>query len=269
MNYTWLKVGGKAKLFKAENLDELIHFSRYNAFFILGAGSNILAGDRIESIILKLGRNFNYLSYEDGKIIAGAAALQSNLAKLALENSIGGFEFFSTIPGTIGGAVAMNAGSYNCETKDLVTSATFIADNGEIITLSKEEIGFQYRSNSLPSHYICIEVIFDATNVVPRDSIKSIMLEMIRKKQESQPIFSKTAGSIFKNPVGYKAWELIEKAGFRGFSIGKAQISEQHCNFVINHGCESSENLIDLCRTVKDGVREKLGITLDFEMRFL
>jgi UDP-N-acetylmuramate dehydrogenase len=267
-NLTWLKVGGAAKLFKPESINELIEFKKHNDFFVLGAGSNIIAGEDIKKTILRLGRNFNYVRLEKDKVISGAATLDTTLAKFALDNNIKNFEFLSVIPGTIGGGLAMNAGAYGDDISKILDSAKVINEYGEVLTLSNEEIGFKYRGNNLPDGNIFIEATF---NVEYGNSteIKSKMNEMIKNKQASQPIQTKTCGSIFKNPPGKSAWQLIDQAGFRGFKIGKAEISSKHCNFLINNGCETSQELEELCNEVKTAVEKKFNIKLEYELIFI
>lgn len=266
---TWLKVGGTAKLFKPENAVEIIEFRKYNSdFFVLGAGSNIIASEDIKKTIIRLGRNFNYIRLENGKIMAGAATLDSTLAKFALDNGIKNLEFLGVIPGTVGGAVAMNAGAYGCEISQVLDSIKAVNENGEIIILRNDEIGFKYRGNNLSENLIFIEASFNV-EYGDQAEIKNKMNEMLRKKQESQPTQAKTCGSIFKNPPGQSAWKLIDQAGFRGFKVGNAEISSKHCNFLINNGCETSRELEEICDTVRNAVEKKFNIKLEYELIFI
>ena len=264
-NLTWLGVGGSANIFKPENTKELCNFVKSKNFFTIGAGSNILAPEKIDKCILRLGRNFNYIKLENDQIVAGCAALDTSVARFALDNRISGFEFFSVIPGTVGGAIAMNAGAYGSQTSDVLKSIRAVNDNGEIIEIKSEQAGFQYRCNKLSKDLVFFEAIFEAKKG-QKDEIKGKMAQMIQKKQQSQPLNCKTCGSIFKNPHNKSAWQLIDSAGFRGFCVGKAQISEKHCNFLINNGCKTSEEIEELCYKVQEGVKKKHGITMEMEL---
>lgn len=265
--HTRLKVGGKARLFCAENMGELITVVKNYEFYLMGSGSYILAGDKIDRIILKQGRNFEKISYLNGKITVGAPVLKSTLAKFALQNEIGGFEFFAALPGTVGSAIKM--GTYASILSDLLDSATFVDENGEVLTLSSKEIGFTSGGNSLPDHYVCVEAIFNAEHSVPKEEIKLLTLEILRKRHEFHPSSSEAVCEIFRDPPGLSACELVEKAGFKGFSLENAKISEKNCNFLVNAGCKVAEPLIEVCYIVRNGVREKLGVTLEFAVVFI
>ncbi|QHD65287.1 FAD-binding protein [Neorickettsia findlayensis] len=267
--YTRLRVGGKGKLLCATNTNELVHFIKNHDFHVIGAGSNILAGQVLDKPILKLGRGFEYISYADGKVKVGAAVLKSTLARFALDNEIGTFEFFAVMHGTIGSAIAMNASAYNRRSADLLVAATFICENGEILTLSREEIGFENGGNSLPKNYICVEAVFDASCRMEKEKIKLLTLEMLRKSQDFQPAFSEAACAVFQDLPEQKACELVAKAGYVGFSVGCARISEKYNNFIINGGCKTADPLIELCYVVRNGVKNRLGVTLDFSVVFI
>ena len=270
---TWFKVGGTAKiLYKPKDIDDLCSFlANYNGdlpIHVLGAGSNTIIRDGgIEGIVVKLGRHFTDIeASEDGRLKVGAGALNSSLANYCHQNSIEGFEFLIGIPGTIGGGVAMNAGSYGQEFKDIIDEVICIDRKGNRKTLKSSEFGFGYRHNSLKEDLIFVEAIFkyQAGN---KDEIKNKMDKITSDRQESQPINQKTSGSTFANPEGKKAWELIDEAGMRGHIIGGAQISPMHCNFMINTGNASAADLENLGEFVRKKVLEKSGIDLKWEIK--
>jgi UDP-N-acetylmuramate dehydrogenase len=267
-NLTWLGVGGQASLFKPEDVKDVCDFVKYNEYVVIGAGSNIVGPEILTKPLVRLGRAFNYITIEGQKITAGAATLDAYVAKFAMENSLSGLEFLSVIPGTVGGAVAMNAGAYGAEISDLLVCIKAVNKFGEVIEISSKEIDFSYRSANLPKDLIIIGATFFVKESNSKE-IKSKMISLLKLKQDSQPIQTKTCGSIFKNPPNQKAWQLIDQAGFRGFCIGGAQISEKHCNFLINNGNATSQDIQDLCFAVRDGVKSKLGIEMEFELVIL
>jgi UDP-N-acetylmuramate dehydrogenase len=272
---TWLKVGGEADiLFKPEDLEDLREFLKQNASILpitaLGAGSNVIIRDEgIEGIVIKLGRGFTDIKFlEDGEVSVGAACLNFNLAKFALNNSIAGFEFLVGIPGTVGGGVAMNAGAYGNEFKDIVTQVQAVDKNGRVHEIDARDITFVYRGNDLPKDLVITKVNFkvekgDAT------LIKSKMDEINKTRFETQPITEKTGGSTFANPIGHKAWQLIDEAGLRGKRIGGASMSEKHCNFMINNGNATARDMEELGEFVRKKVRENSGIELEWEIKRL
>lgn len=270
---TWFKVGGPAKIFfKPFDTLDLINFLKSNndnlPIFIIGAGSNLIIRDGgIEGVVIKLGQNFTNIEIApENHLKVGAGCLNFNLAKFCQANSIAGFEFLIGIPGTIGGGIATNAGAYGREFKDIVVGIEAINSLGELIKLSSEEIGFKYRSNSLPEELIITKVIFKTTQG-SYPLITNLMNEINLKRAATQPIKEKTGGSTFANPKFYKAWELIDRAGLRGYRIGDASISELHCNFMINHGSASAKDLENLGEYVKARVFELSGIKLEWEIK--
>lgn len=272
--FCWFKTGGKAKVFfKPDNTEELSEYLQYNRekVYVIGAGSNLLVRDEgFDGTIIRLGRNFNYIEVEQENCIldVGAATLDVNVALVAAEHGIGGLEFLSGIPGTIGGAIAMNAGAYGTEVKDILLNVTAIHKSGQVKNFSSDELGFSYRTQSLGEDWIFTRARFKGYN----DDIKNIkanMYEINMKRQGTQPISSKTSGSTFKNPTGYKAWELIEKSGCRGLSIGDAIVSTQHCNFFINRGNATAAEIERLIYTVKTKVLESTGLMLEEEIRII
>ena len=271
---TWLKVGGAADvLFKPEDTEDLREFLKQNASIlpvtVLGAGSNIIIRDGgIEGIVIKLGRGFTDIELlENGNILSvGAACLNFNLAKFAHSESITGFEFLVGIPGTIGGGVVMNAGAYGSEFKDIIDSVQAVDKYGKIHNIKSTDITFVYRGNDLPKDLIITKVNFVATKG-DQDLIKSRMDEINKSRFDTQPITEKTGGSTFANPIGYKAWELIDAAGLRGKNIGAASMSEKHCNFMINNGDATATEMEELGDFVRKKVRENSAIELEWEIK--
>lgn len=272
---TWFKVGGNAEIFfKPLDISDLSDFfSQYKGEFpitILGAGSNIIIRDGgIKGCTIKLGQNFTNIEFiSEQALKVGGSCLNYNLAKFCESNAIAGFEFLVGVPGTIGGGVAMNAGSYGSEFKDLVESIEVMDQKGQILHLTNKEIGFKYRGNNLPPNFIIINVIF---KIVTRDqkSISARMIQISTKRAKTQPIKERTGGSTFANPLDseYKSWQLIDKAGLRGYRVGDASISTMHCNFMINHGSATASELENLGNFVQQRVFEDSGIRLEWEIR--
>ncbi len=271
---TWLKVGGNADIFfKPENIDDLIVFLKENKsslpVTVIGAGSNLIIRDKgIEGVVIKLGRSFTDIEFIGDSLIAvGGGCLNFNLAKFCQASSITGFEFLVGIPGTVGGGVAMNAGSYGCEFKDIVAFVESLDNQGNLMTLSVDEIGFSYRANSLPKDLIFTRVFFNVKNRGDAAKIEQKMNEITTMRNSSQPVVERTGGSTFANPEGLKAWELIEKAGMRGKIVGGACMSEMHCNFMINEGNATASDMENLGELVRQQVKENSGIELEWEIK--
>jgi UDP-N-acetylmuramate dehydrogenase len=271
---TWLKVGGHADVFfKPENTDDLVVFLKENKssfpVTIIGAGSNLIIRDEgIEGVVIKLGRGFTDTEFIGDSLIAvGAGCLNFNLAKFCLANSITGFEFLVGIPGTVGGGVAMNAGSYGSEFKDIVAFVEAVDNQGNFTTLSAQEIGFSYRDNSLPKDLIFTRVFFNVKNRSDKEKIEQKMKEITSMRNSSQPVVEKTGGSTFANPEGLKAWELIDKSGMRGKRVGGARMSEMHCNFMINYNNATASDMENLGELVRKAVKEDSGIELEWEIK--
>ena len=271
---TWLKVGGDADIFfKPEDIEDLKTFLKENnnrfPITVIGAGSNLIIRDKgVEGIVIKLGRNFTDIQFIDNNlIVAGAGCLNSNLSKFCLVNSITGFEFLIGIPGTVGGGVAMNAGSYGREFKDIVASVEVLDTEGNLIIIPVDRIGFSYRTNSLPKDLIFTRVFFQAKNKEDPNKIKQKMDEISAIRSSSQPVSEKTGGSTFANPKGFKAWELIDKSGLRSARVGGACMSEMHCNFMINDNNATATDMENLGELVKQKVKENSGIELQWEIK--
>lgn len=275
----WFKVGGPAEIFfKPSGTLDLANFLEQNQQLrpvtVLGAGSNIIIRDGgIEGFVIKLGQNFTNIEFnnEKNQLSVGSGCLNFNLAKFCSQNNIAGFEFLVGIPGTIGGGIIMNAGAYNSEFKDIVISIEALDYQGKLYTLSNSEIGFKYRGCNLVedlSRQLIITKIILKTLPGDQEIITKKMHEINEKRLATQPIKERTSGSTFANPVGeYSAWQLIDKAGMRGYKIGDASISILHCNFMINHGNATAKDLEDLGELVKKIVFEQSGIDLKWEIK--
>ena len=270
---TWFKVGGAADvLYKPVDEDDIANFLKQNGgklpVTVIGAGSNIIIRDRgVEGVVIKLGSGFTEIEIlPEGDLLVGAACLNFNLAKFTQANGIKGFEFLVGIPGTVGGGVAMNAGSYGSEFKDIVKSVYALDKMGAQMQIPLKDIGFDYRKNSLPTNLIYTKVVFRADRGDPNE-IKLKMQDINKKRAETQPITEKTSGSTFANPEGKRAWELIDQAGLRGMRIGDAVISEKHCNFMINQGNANASDMEQLGEFVKNKVKDHSGIELKWEIK--
>lgn len=271
----WFSVGGPVAVFyKPADAEDLRSFFKQLPaeipYFALGVGSNLLVKDEgFKGVVIRLGRDFNFVKVEENaRIRSGAAMLDLNLAEIAAQNSISGLEFFAGIPGTIGGALAMNAGAYGVETKDVLISAKMVTRSGEILKLNNGDFGFKYRGHNLLYDGIFVEATFQG-HLGNQMEIQKRIVEIQQARNSTQPVRTKTGGSTFKNPEGHKAWQLIDQAGCRGFKIGGAQVSEMHCNFFINTGDATAQDLIDLIAEVKRRVYQASGILLQEEIKIL
>ena len=281
---TWLRVGGPADwLFQPADRDDLAAFLQDLDPGIqitpLGVCSNLIIRDGgLPGVAIKLGRAFNKIEILEGhRVRAGAAALDAHVAKRAGEAGIAGLEFLRTIPGAIGGAVKMNAGCYGTYTADVVESVTAINREGETVELSPEALGFGYRSSTLPDDCVIAEAVLKGRPGDPAE-IEARMAEFIRRREESQPVKDRSAGSTFRNPAGYsstgedgdpmdlKAWKVIDDAGCRGLTLGGAQMSEKHPNFLINTGDATAADLENLGEEVRKRVKSHSGHDLTWEI---
>ncbi len=268
----WFRVGGPAQwLFRPEDSRDLSNFLQVLPesvpVTVLGVGSNLIVRDGgIDGVVIKLGRGFVGMSVDGKRLTAGGGALDQNVALYACEQGVAGLEFLSGIPGTIGGAVRMNGGAYGNDTASMLIETEIVERSGAIRTLSNSEIGFSYRHSGLPDGCVVTKAVFTAT---PGDSdeIHDRMQAITTSREETQPIRSRTGGSTFKNPEGHKAWELVDKAGCRGLTINGAQVSEKHCNFLINTGNATARDLEALGEEVRKRVLAHTGITLEWEIK--
>ena len=273
-NYTWFKTGGKAELFclvfDEEELKIILqNLDKSLPLVVIGAGSNILIRDGgFKGLILKLGKGFNTLDIEQNLIKAGSAILDSNLSKYALNNSIGGFEFFSGIPGSIGGAIKMNAGCFGSETKDIVKEIYLLDRSGIKRKLDNREIGFSYRYSKLSENEVVISAIFEG-KYTEKKEIESKINAIKNNREISQPLKTKTGGSSFKNPKGHYAAKLIEEADCKGLVVGGAMVSNKHSNFIINLGNATANDIENLGNTLQNKVMQKTNIFLEWEIKII
>ena len=274
----WFNIGGKSKVFyKSKNLRELVNFLKKlqnsEKIFILGAGSNTLISDNLfDGVVIKLNKNFNNISLlKEDIIIAGSAVLDKSLSDFALNNSISGFEFLSCIPGTVGGGIRMNAGCFDKEFKDILLSVQAIDKSGNIITIPSKDIKFDYRESDLSDDLIFLSASFKGVKS-NKIKIKDKMNKLKIEKETNQPSKIKTSGSTFKNPKlqsKKKVWELIKESVPLDKSFGDACISQKHCNFFVNKGQASFEDMNKLIDFVAKKVLEKTGISLEKEIKIL
>ena len=274
----WFNIGGKTKAFyKADNLKDLIKFLKKindkEEIFVLGAGSNTLITDKkFDGVVIKLTNNFNNISLLNQEIIiAGAAVNDKSLSDFAMENSIGGFEFLSCIPGTVGGGIKMNAGCFQREFKDILISIQALNKIGQVITIPAKEVNFKYRDSGLSEDLIFLSASFKGYKK-NKDIIKKDIKLLKEKKEQAQPTKIKTSGSTFKNPIDQsnkKVWQLIKESVPLEKSFGDASISEKHCNFFVNKGNAKFEDMKKLIDFVSDSVFKKTGIKIETEIKIL
>lgn len=274
--HTTFRIGGPADYYlcphSTEELQKILQICRENKleFFILGNGSNLLVSDKgYRGVVIQLWKNFSDIETEDNTITVKAGAILSKVAAEALEESLTGMEFASGIPGTMGGAVMMNAGAYGGEMKDIIREVTVLTREGELLTLSKEEMNFGYRTSVVKEKgYVVISAVLQLRKG-DREEIRKVMDELKERRVTKQPLDMPSAGSTFKRPEGYFAGKLIMDAGLRGFSVGGAQISEKHCGFVVNKGDATAADVLGLIGEVQKRVQEKFGVALEPEVKFL
>jgi UDP-N-acetylmuramate dehydrogenase len=279
---TWFQVGGPAEvLFKPADQDDLIHFLKNCPdavpVMIIGVASNLIIRDGgVDGVVIKLGREFAQIEQDANnqqQIIAGAAALDGNVALLAQRHGIAGLEFLSGIPGTVGAGLRMNAGCYGSEIKDILVSATAIDRQGNVHICTADDLGMHYRHIDAPKDWMFVQATFRGT-ASTMDEVKARMDEIKTKRETSQPIREKTGGSTFANPerdvpgTG-SAWQAVDKAGCRGMTVGGAQMSTLHCNFMINLGGATAADLENLGEDVRRRVNENSGIDLRWEIKII
>ena len=274
----WFNIGGNTKIyFKAENLKELIKFLKIignkEKLFILGGGSNTLITDKTyDGVVVKLSNNFNNISLlSEDIIIAGSSVSDKSLSEFAMNNSLGGFEFLSCIPGTVGGGIKMNAGCFNREFKDILISVQAINISGQVITIPAKKINFRYRDSGLSNDLIFLSASFKGFKK-NSNLIKNEMTKLKEKKEKAQPTRIKTSGSTFKNPLDQsdkKVWQLIKESVPLEKSFGDACISEKHCNFFVNKGNAKFDDMKKLIDFVSESVLKKTGVKLQTEIKIL
>jgi UDP-N-acetylmuramate dehydrogenase len=269
---TWFRVGGPAEVsFRPADLADLKAFLAGKPedipVTVIGVASNLLIRDGgIPGVTIRLGRGFTSIEARDERVTVGAAALDLNVAKVAANAGIAGLEFLCGVPGTIGGAIRMNAGAYGREIKDVLIEAAFVDATGRDMRLPVEALGYGYRHSSFPKDWICVSATLAGSVGEPQE-IAQRMAEIQDQRGASQPVRSRTGGSTFKNPPGEKAWRLIERAGCRGLIVGDAMVSEQHCNFLINRGGATAGDLERLGEEVRARVERATGVRLEWEIK--
>ncbi|MDO6458656.1 UDP-N-acetylmuramate dehydrogenase [Celeribacter halophilus] len=280
---TWLRVGGPADvLFQPADLEDLqsvlAALDPSVAVFPMGVGSNLIVRDGgIRAVVIRMGRGFNGIEIAGNRVTAGVAALDAHVARKAAMAGLD-LTFLRTIPGAIGGAVRMNAGCYGSYVADHFVSAKAVTRTGELVTLAAADLNFQYRQTDLPEGWVIVEATFEAEAADPA-MLEARMEEQLAKRDATQPVKDRSAGSTFRNPAGFsstgraddthdlKAWKVIDDAGLRGFSIGGAQMSEKHSNFMINTGEASAHDLELLGETVRKKVFQNAGLALQWEIK--
>jgi UDP-N-acetylmuramate dehydrogenase len=269
--FTWFRVGGPAQVFfMPEDENDLAYFLRnlpsQIPVTVIGAGSNLIVRDRgVPGVVVRLGRGFNDVKIEDHRITVGTAMLDIMVARAAQAAGVAGLAFLSGIPGTIGGALRMNGGAYGGETKDVLVEARGVERQGNMRDITNSEMGFSYRHCSAPEDVIFTSAILQGRGGEAAD-IAAEMAEIKKKREASQPR-NRTGGSTFKNPPGHSAWKLVDEAGCRGLTIGGAQVSELHSNFLINLGGASATDIEILGETVRQRVKSHSGVDLDWEIK--
>ena len=279
---TWLRVGGPADhLFQPADVDDLSEFLKALdpsvAVFPMGVGSNLIVRDGgMRAVVVRMGRGFNAIEVAGNRVTVGVAALDSHVARKAADAGVD-LTFLRTIPGSIGGAVRMNAGCYGSYTADVFLEATAVLRSGEVITLNADDLKFQYRQTELPEGAVIVSAVLEGPSGDPA-TLHARMEEQLAKRDASQPTKDRSAGSTFRNPAGFsstgkaddvhdlKAWKVIDDAGMRGAQRGGAQMSEMHSNFMINTGQATAADLEGLGEEVRKKVYDSSGITLEWEI---
>jgi UDP-N-acetylmuramate dehydrogenase len=268
----WFRAGGAAEwLFRPADVEDLATFLAAKPddlrLTVIGVGSNLLVRDGgIPGAVVRLSSAFGKIETDGLRVRAGAAALDGAVARAAADAGIAGLEFLRGVPGTVGGALKMNAGCYGREIKDIFVEATALDGRGNTIKLTPADMNFVYRKTQVRDELIFVEAVFQGAADDPA-RIRARMDELSANREASQPIKSKTGGSTFKNPPGHKAWALIDEAGCRGLKLGDAQVSEKHTNFLINTGAASAADLEALGEEVRRRVKEKSGVILEWEIK--
>ena len=270
---SWFRTGGPAEVLftPADEADLATFLAGCPAevpILVVGLGSNLLIRDcGLRGVVIRLGKGFAAVAVEDGcRVRAGAGAPDVKVARAAAEAGIDGLTFLRGIPGAIGGALRMNGGAYGGETADVLVQARALDRQGRAHVLSREEMGFTYRHCGAPDDVIFTEALFEGRPGDP-ETILAAMNAITEARSASQPVNTRTGGSTFKNPPGRKAWELVDQAGCRGLRIGDAQVSELHCNFLINHGGATASDIEALGEEVRRRVRETSGVALEWEIK--
>jgi UDP-N-acetylmuramate dehydrogenase len=271
--YTWFGVGGPAEvLFLPKDIEDLKNFlllkPRAVPVTIIGGGSNLLVRDGgIPGVVIKLDApDFAKTEFNGNEITVGAGMRNTDLKKQLISHGIGGLEFICSVPGRIGGLIRTNAGCFNRSVSEVLIKAHVMNEWGEIYEVGAEDFNFTYRSSMFPENWIIIDVTLKGIEAKPEE-IQKILDEQLEYRKAHQPINKKTAGSTFKNPEGLAAWKLINDAGCKGLKVGGAEVSDMHCNFLINNGKATAEDIENLGEMIIEKVKEKTSITLEWEVR--
>jgi UDP-N-acetylmuramate dehydrogenase len=269
--FIWFRVGGPAQVFfMPDDENDLVYFLRNLPpeipITVIGAGSNLIVRDGgVPGVVIRLGRGFNDVKVEDHRVIVGAAMLDVMVARAAQAAGVAGLAFLSGIPGTVGGVLRMNGGAYGGETKDILIEARGVDRQGNVRTFSNGDMVFSYRHCGVPDDVIFTTAVLQGRAGVP-DEIAAEMAAIKKKREASQPR-NRTGGSTFKNPPGHSAWKLVDDSGCRGLTIGGAQVSELHSNFLINLGGASAADIETLGETVRQRVKTHSGVDLEWEIK--
>jgi len=274
--HTSFKLGGPADILvtphSKEQLVLVLGYCNKNSipFYVIGNGTNLLVRDKgIRGVVIKIFNNYNEIKVEGNVICAEAGALLSRIANTAYDNSLTGFEFAHGIPGTLGGAVTMNAGAYGGEMKDVVYMTEFVNKDGKIVTIKNDEHKFSYRDSSIQRSQGVVLKSWIKLEKGNKQDIKARMEELMKKRKDKQPIEMPSAGSVFKRPEGHFAGKLIEDCGLRGFNIGGAQVSPKHCGFIVNTGTATTQDVLNLVNTIQKNVKDKFNVDMHTEVRII
>lgn len=273
--HTTFRIGGPADFYVEPDEKQLIKLLRIAKecdmpVTVVGNGSNLLVGDGgIRGLTVGIGKGLSKIEVSDNTITACAGAILASAASKAADASLGGMEFAAGIPGSIGGAVVMNAGAYGGEIKDIIISATVLTADGQVKEIPKEELELSYRHSCIPEKGYIVLGAKLALTPKPQDEIRAEMAQLREKRVEKQPLEYPSAGSTFKRPEGYFAGKLVMDAGLRGYSVGDAQVSEKHCGFVINKGNAAAADVLTLIKDVQERVMEQFGVQLEPEVKMI
>ena len=273
--HTTFRIGGPADFYVEPDEKQLIKLLRIAKecdmpVTVVGNGSNLLVGDGgIRGLTVGIGKGLSKIEVSDNTITAGAGAILASAASKAADASLGGMEFAAGIPGSIGGAVVMNAGAYGGEIKDIIISATVLTADGQVKEIPKEELDLSYRHSCIPEKGYIVLGAKLALTPKPQEEIRAEMAQLREKRVEKQPLEYPSAGSTFKRPEGYFAGKLVMDAGLRGYSVGDAQVSEKHCGFVINKGNAAAADVLTLIKDVQERVMEQFGVQLEPEVKMI
>ena len=273
--HTTFRIGGNADMFVSPSIEEVPQIIALAKEYevpvtIIGNGSNLLVGDKgIRGLVLSFGKAAEYVQVDGSCVIAGAGALLSKISAEALKHSLTGFEFAAGIPGTLGGALVMNAGAYGGEIKDVLISAKVLTAEGEVVELSAAELELSYRHSCIPEKgYIVLEAVIEL-QPSEEEAIRELMADYRGRRVDKQPLEYPSAGSTFKRPEGHFAGKLIQDAGLRGYTVGGAQVSEKHCGFVVNKGGATAADVCKLIADVKEKVYEQFQVEMEPEVKMI